>query len=811
MATLWQDVRYGLRMLARNPGFAVVVVLILAVGIGANTAVFSVVNAVMLRPLPYKDSHRIMNLWEQTKQGERLTSHRNFLYWRAQNQVFERLAAYGVRFAYVTGIDRPRKVTAWAVSPGLFPLLGVSPLLGRGLLAEEEQAGNERVVVLSHAFWQDHFGASPDALGKTIDLTTEHQDNEGRTTFQRQSYSIVGIMPAGFEFPFGRPAPFWVPLVLEAGTRDRGKSPALLALARPRKGVTLEQARAAMGVIAGRLQEMDPQANAQRTIGVDWLLNRILRGRHKPLLLLLGAAGFVLLIACGNVANLFLARATARLREMAMRVALGASRGRVLRQILTESLILSVGAGLLGLLLVFLTVRGLARLCPAEIPRLKDASVDLPVLLFTLGVSVLTGLVFGVLPAWRASDIRVSQTLKEGWARSGTGRGWRRLHGSLVVSQLGLSLILLAGAALLIRSLVALQRVDLGFQPENILAVFIDLPEAKYPESHHRRAFLEPLLERVRALPHIRSAGLTTGDFDLGSTSMTMDISIPGRPPSGPEEGLSAKWASVSPGYFEAMGVKFVRGRTFREQDEGSVVIDETLARKYFADVDPVGQTITISIDEAGRTIVGVVSTLKDFQTLDPADGAVYVPPLSFVPGRVVLVVRTDGDPADSAGAVRAQADALSEEEVIVKIETAEATLSRMLAPRRFVMILLGLFAGIALILAAVGIYGLLQYSTAQQTHDIGIHMALGARRIDIVKAILTHGFKLTLIGVAVGLAGAAGLTRLLASFLYGVTPTDPLTLAGVSFLLAGITLLASYLPARRAAKVDPMVALRYE
>ncbi len=812
MGTLWQDVKYGCRMLGRSPSFTVVVILILAVGIGANTAVFSVVNAVMLRPLPYKDSHRLVALWEQTKWGQETTSHENFLFWRAQNQVFEQLAAYGIRSAYVTGIDRPRKVTAFAVSPDLFSLLGVPPLLGRVFLPEEGQAGNERVVVLSHAFWQERFGGSADVLGKTIYLTTNNVDDQGSTVLNREGYSIVGVMSSGFEFPFGRPAPFWLPLVLEAGTTDWGKTPRIFALARPKEGVTLEQVRAAMAVIGSRLREIDPKANAGRTPGVDWLLNKVLKGNRRLLLLLLGAAAFVLLIAASNVANLFLARATVRQREIAMRVALGASRGRVLRQMVTESLVLSVGAGLLGLLLAFLTVKAVVGLCPADIPRLKDTSVDVSVLLFTFAVSVLTGLMFGVLPAWRASDVRVGQTLKEGWGRSGTGRGWRRLHGGLVVSQMGFSLILLVGAALLIRSLIALQRVDLGFQPQNVLAVHIDLPEARYPESHHRRAVLEPLLQRAQTLPDVRSAGLTTGDFDLGSDGMAIEIAIPGRSAAQPGEELAAKWGSVTPGFFEAMGIKLLKGRTFAEQDKGSAIIDEKLARRYFADVDPIGRKINVG--GAGGpecTIVGVVSTLKDFQTLDPDDGMVYLPPISFTPSDMVLVVRTEGDPLRLAGGLRAQADALTEEEVIVKIETAEANLSRMLGPRRFSMVLLSLFAGIALILASVGIYGLLQYSTTQQTRDIGIRMALGARKMDVLRAVLTHGLRLTLLGVVCGLAGAVALTRVLSSLLYDVTPTDPLTLAGVSLVLMAIALLASYLPARRAARIDPMAALRCE
>ena len=804
MTNLWQDIRYGIRMLARNPCFTVVVVLILAIGIGANTSVFSVVNAVMLRPLPYKDAHRIVTLWERTKGGDSSgVSHGNFLFLREQNRIFEHLAGYQGRSLYVRGITRPREIRIMAVSSSLFPLLGVSPSLGRGFLPEEEQPGNDRVVVLSHNFWRDDFGGAPDALGKTISLTRWSLNPDGTTSLNREDYTIVGVMPPGFEFPFGRPTPFWVPLVLEKyGVRS---------LARLKKGVTLEQTRAAMAVITDQLRRMDPKANAERTVCVDRLLNRVLKGNRKLLLLLLGSAGFVLLIAASNVANLFLARATARQREMAMRIALGASRTRVLRQMLTESLVLSVGAGALGLLLTFLTVGGVVRLCPADVPRMQETGVDLSVLFFTLGASVLTGLLFGVIPAWRASDARVSQVLKEGWGRSGTGRGWRRLHGSLVVSQVGLSLILLIAAALLIRSLIALQRVDLGFLPAKVLTVCINLPEAKYPESYHCTAFFKPLLERIRALPHVRFAGLIGGDLDLSMAGETINISIPGRPSANPEEEPFARWAFVSPDFFEAMGIRLLRGRVFTDQDEGDgnlVIIDENLARKYFADTDPIGRKI--KLDEFETTIVGVVSTTRDFQTLEPTHASLYQP-LGGHRRLMVLVVRTDGDPMGLAAVVRMQVAELEKDQVITKAETLEATLAGMLAPRRFTMVLLSLFSGIALILASVGVYGLLQYSTTQQTHDLGIRMAIGARRVDVLRMVLLQGLRLTFIGVVIGLAGALALTRVLSSLLYDVTPTDPLTLAGVSLVLIAIALLASYIPARRAARINPMDALRYE
>jgi predicted permease len=634
-------------------------------------------------------------------------------------------------------------------------------------------------------------------LGKTMNL-------DGK------SYTIVGVMPPRFAWPFTEPAPFWVPLTFRQEKYFPSGLP-VAPLARLKKGVTLEQARVAMGVVADRMKQTDSKADAEWTIGVDRFSNRVLAGDRKVLLLLLlGAAAFVLLIAASNVANLFLARATMRQREIAMRVALGASRAHVMRQMLTESLVLSLGAGLLGLLVTFATIKGLVRLCPADIPRLKETGVDLSVLAFTLGASVLTGLLFGVMPAWRASDVRMSQALKEGWGRSGTGRGWRRVHGGLVVSQMGLSLILLAGAALLIRSLIALQKLDLGFRPENVLALDIRLPQAKYPSEAHCKAFYDDLLTRVKALPDVRSAALVLTALQLGAIDLDLPFYVAGHPPANPEEMPWAKRITVSPSYFETMGIQLLRGRNLTESDDNRVVlVDEYLARKYLPDVDPIGQMLTPG-GSIVLNIVGVVSTTRDFETTDPPNGSIYER-LGQCFAEMVLVVRTDGDPMRLTAGLRAQVASLEKDDVIVKLEPMETTLSGMLAPRRFSMILLTLFAGIALAVATIGIYGLLQYSTTQQTRDIGIRMALGARRSDVLKAVLAHGLKLTLIGVVFGLAGALAVTRVLSSLLYDVTPTDPVILVCVSLVLTAVALTASYLPARCAARIDPMVALRYE
>jgi putative ABC transport system permease protein len=795
MTILWQDIRYGFRTLVKSPGFTFVVVLILAVGIGVNTAFFSVINAVLFRELPYDEPDRIVSVWEdKPQQGMRRigSSHHNLDYWRRNNEVFECMAGMEGRRSYVTGPAKSYHIRASAVSSCFFSLMGARPAFGRGFVPEDEQSGHEQVVVLSYGFWRDRMGGDPEVLGKDLVL-------------DQKPYRIVGVMPANFRHSLRRDAPFWVPLVINP--QDRGGGTGVMA--RLKKGVTLEQARAEMTVLEARLMKEDSQGDPGTTVAVESFVSDQLAGNRGLLHILWGAVGLVLLVACANAAGLFLMRGSARQKEMAVRAAVGASRGRLMRQVLTEGLLVSLAAGVAGLLLAFWATKALIGMCPTDIPRMKETSVDTSVLFFALGLSLLTGLLFSLLPAWKTAGVRLSQIMKAGSAGSGMGRRWQHLRKGLVISQIGMALILLMGVGVLIRSLILMQGEDLGFESEGVLVAHIELPKVKYPEQPQWTLFFDQLLRQTQALPGVRSAAVVTGALNLSTGGGFMSFVIDGRPGADPRETPMARFPSVTVDFHKTLGMAIVKGRGFTEQDiqeqTPGVIVDETLAQKFFADVDPIGQRVN------GMTIVGVVKTIRDFEELAPSVNTVYMPCSGARFLVSDLMVRTDGDPLKLTDAIRAQVALLDEDLEISQIYTLKESLADMLASKRFITILLGLFAQITLILAAVGLYGVIQYSVAQGSRDVGIRMALGATRSSVLVSVLRQGLIVASIGVAAGVIGSLAATRVLSSLLYGVSSTDPLTLAAVSLVLIAVALLATYLPARRAARIDPMAALRCE
>ncbi|MGH9789365.1 MAG: ABC transporter permease [Candidatus Acidiferrales bacterium] len=804
METLWQDLRYGARQLARSPGFTAVAVLTLALGIGANTAIFSVANAVLLQPLPYQEPDRLVRLWESNP-GRNWpffsASAPNFNDWVQQNRSFESLAATEGATFNLTGTGEPERLRGRRVTSNFFALLGVELELGRNFTPEEGRPASARVAILSHGLWQRRFGADPGILGRTLRLDGE-------------SYEIVGVLPGTFRFTPGTEV--WGPLAIdwnEPGRADRSNH-TLLVVGRLKPGVTLAQAQADLESIAKRLEQQHPQSNGgwgvRTATFYDWIFSEETR---QGIWVLLGAVGFVLLIACANVANLLLARLPGRQREFALRAALGAARVRVFRQLLTESALLAVLGCLGGVLLAAWGTETIASTASINVPRLDETRLDTTVLAFSVLLSVLTSVFFGLVPALQASGTNLGEVLKEG--SRGTVGSRHRLRGALVVSEIALALMLLVGAGLMLRSLLHLQAVPLGFQAENVLVMRINLPPSRYPDGGQRVAFYNDLLERIRSVPGVRGAAAIMG-LPFEGWNWAQEINIEGRESAG--EPLSADVQAVTPNFFRTMEIPLLSGRDFSQQDgdrdaPGVVVVSEGFARRFFPGQDAVGQRFRTLPTNPPLTIVGVVGEIRannDSLRAEPRP-TFYHCSCQVGFSSMAVLARTGPPPETLTSALRSQVHSLDPELPVYNVRTLEAVVHDAVGESRFQAALLAVFAGLALLLAAVGIYGVMAYSVSQRAHEIGVRMALGAQPGAVLSLILGQGARLALLGVVLGLGSAFALTRLLSTLLYRVAPTDPITFAGVSVLLLAVALLVCWLPARRAARVDPMVALRYE
>ncbi len=820
MSNLWHDLRYGLRMLWKSPGFSLIAVFALALGIGANTAIFSVVNTVLLRPLPFAQAEQLLLLWQTHPFGERIGVHQlpasnaDFLDWQQQSDLFEGMAMLDSWGGNLTGRDAPEHVDGARVTVNLLSLLRVKPMLGRDFTAEEAQPGNDQVVLLSAGLWQRRFGGDANIIGQQL-------------TIDGKSYTVIGVLPPDFSFPNNAGLPdyftfnktaLWLPVALTDEQRHNRSSHHLAVIARLKPGATLAQAQSQMATIAKNIEQQNPKQSKDWGTTINTLHEQVVGPSRTAILILLGAVGFVLLIACANVANLLLARATARQKEMAIRTALGASRARVIRQLLTESVLLSLLGGMLGVLQAMWGVDVLIALSPGNIPRTGELHIDARVFAFTFVISLATGIVFGLVPALQASKTDLNESLKEG-GRSATGGPRRqRVQNLLIVSEMALALVLLVGAGLMIKSFVHLQNMNPGFDPGHVLTAFVGLPEAKYKDEAQLRDFFEQVLARVRTLPGVEAAGAVS-HLPLSGNEELDGFTIEGRPePIDTSQIQTADFRVVTPDYFRALKIPLLRGRYFTEQDNKdapyAIIIDETFARRAFPGEDPLGQRI----DEQGSPhkrgpaiIVGIVGSIKHTALNAGPKPAMYVPAAQSPWQYMVLTIRTTGDPANLTAAVRREVLAVDKDQPLSDVTTMEQLFTKAVAPQRFNMLLLGIFAGVAVILATVGIYGVISYSVTQRAHEMGIRIALGASRRDILKLIVGHAMLLALGGVGLGLIGALLLTRLMSSLLYEVSAHDPVIFASIACLLAGIALIASYIPARKATKVDPIVALRYE
>jgi putative ABC transport system permease protein len=807
MRTLWQDLRYGARMLLKNPGFTLIAVLTLALGIGANTAIFSVINGVLLSSLPYPNPEQLAMVWcNNRRQGipDDITSYPNFVDWRDRNKTFQGMAGMTSGRTNLTGVGEPEEISAATVSINFFQLMGVNPVLGRSFTAEEEIPGRNRIVVISHSLWQRRFGGDAGILDKTILLS----DNP---------HVVVGIMPPGFQFP--EKTEIWRLLAPDDRMRAARGAFWLPVVGRMKPGVTRAQAQADLDVIANQIEQQYPD-QAGYGVNIVPVLENTVGPIRRALIILFGAVLFVLLIACANVANLLLARAAVRQREVAVRAAMGAGRWRIVRQLLTESMLLAVLGGALGVLLAWWGLRLLVDLGPADIPRIENIRLDGRVLWFTLAISLLTGLIFGLVPALQTTHLKLGETLKEGGRTGGGGAGGRRaqrIRGAFIVAEVALTLALLAGAGLLVRSFWRLQQVDPGFRADHLLTLRVTLWGSKYRQGAQAVSFYEQLQERLAALPGVVSASAAS-DIMLRRLATSGSFTIENKPQDPNELGLELPFDRVLPNYFQTMGVQLVKGRAFTAQDSRDSprvsIVNETFVKRYFPNEDPIGRRFTFGGGGPNArwiTIVGVVRDTKRQGVNQPIRIESWMPLAQMPSGSMEMVLRTTGDPLTLSNAVREAVWSLDRDLSIPSIQTMEQILSKRVAQQRLNMLLLGLFALVALILAAVGIYGVMSYAVTQRTLEIGIRMALGAQASDVLRMVVWRGMILALIGVALGLAATLALTRVMKNLLFEVSTTDPLTFAAIAVLLTGVAFVASWIPARRATKVDPLEALRYE
>jgi putative ABC transport system permease protein len=809
MDVFWKNLVYSARMLLKKPGVTAVAILAIGLGIGANTAIFSVVNSVLLQPLPYEQPNQLVMLGsEQRNQaldGRGSFSVPDFLDVQRSSTTLQHVAIVQQTGTIATEGGDPERLLGAAVSSDYFAVLGAKPELGRVFTPDEDKPGAASVVLLSHALWQRRFGGDPNILGREIELG-------GKTT-------VIGVMPTGFEYPISDDnQDFWEPVFsaqfMTKEIREERANRFLQIIGRLKPGVTVEQAKADLDLLSKQVEQQSPQSNTNVIFNAVSMHEALTRDYRSALLVMLGAVGLVLLIACANVANLLFARAAARQKEVAIRMALGASRRRIAAQLLTESLLLSLAGGVIGLLLASWGTDLLVAYGPADVPRLRDVSFDRYVLFFTFAVSTLTGIVFGLVPALHASKPDPGNMLKE--SGRGVSHGRNRMRSALIVSEVALSLMLLAGAGLLINSFWRLLQTDAGFDPKSVLTLDIPLSRTTYTKPEQRSATFEQLIQRMKSVPGVRDVSAVS-NVPLTDQDVEISFQVEGRTPYKPGEEAVADYTVTSADYFRTMNIALLRGRDFTNQDTANspmvIVISDAFVKRYFPNEDPLGRRIVFDgNDKTPLEIIGIVGDVRRKGLDVDVQPEMYVSHLQKPERRMNLVIRSEArDASQLTQSVRAEVKAFDPKQIIWRVQTLEELLGTSVAPRKFNMLLLGIFASVALVLAAVGLYGVMSYSVSWRTQEIGIRMALGANRADVLGLVVRQGMTLTLIGLVLGLIGAFSMSRVLTGLLYGVSPTDPLTFAGVSIVLLIVALLACLIPARRATRVDPIVALRTE